>query len=398
MHFGKVLPLIFNRQMEELQNRMMTTLRLSRFKIPALSLGMGAMVSLLAGCASTSPHLLVVTAQNSRTTPFQLLDVSGKHQKRVSDITGNFMYGNDDANLAIVEQGSNGCRVLTINRHSGSVSAKTEFTNVWLLNALGPISDLSSVNSKDSTICFPATDTMNGIRSKLVCADWTHKNVQSFPDALGGLGLPMLWTADPVGFAVAFPVNLAAGGTGTQHAVRVAPYNVKAQKQLMSTDLLDDGEAWYRQEIFFAPGIGLMHSYRGTISQITGTNCATLETNRPRISTTGADTKIFVRNIKGKTCLIWGEDNSAAGLAGKNTGLITDVVVFDLEGKTELLRKALTPKASVVFQPDTKGEKIYFVDPKTGKASCLDVAKQTITPFADLGMNATLNPTIVDAY
>lgn len=384
--------------MDNLMNRMMTLLRLRRFKLPMLALPFALAASLVPGNAFSSPHVFVVTAQDPKIAPFQLLDVSTRRHKKIADIGGNFLYGSDDEKLAIVQQSGSDCRILVINRSSGRVNEDGVLNNICLLSGLAPISDELTVFSKENTVCFPGTDRPNGIHPKLACGNWKTSKTRSLPEPLGGMTMPILWTGDAAGFAMGFPVGMPWGGVGMQHVVRVASYDVKTQKQLFSTDLQDEAEVSARRELFYVPKVGLVQSYRGRLTQFTGPDCASVITNKAPLSTSGADSRIFVRTVKKKICFIWGEDNSAAGLAGRNTGEITDLVVFDPEANKELVRKALTPKASVIIQPDTAGERVYFVEPRTGKASYLDIATQTIKPFADLGTSPTLNPTIVDAY
>ena len=163
-------------------------------------------------------------------------------------------------------------------------------------------------------------------------------------------------------------------------------------------DLPDDKNRPANPQLVFVPKTGVMQSSRSALIQLTSANVSVSETNSPSIAAPSPDTEIFARNIKKKVCLIWGEDNSATALAGRNTGQITDLVIFDVTAKSERLRKPLSSTASISIMPDTTGARIYLLDPKSGKLSFLDTASQAIVSLADSGIgNSPLN-TIVDAY
>jgi hypothetical protein len=86
--------------------------------------------------------------------------------------------------------------------------------------------------------------------------------------------------------------------------------------------------------------------------------------------------------ISGEPCLIWSETTKT-----NPQNSISEIVVFDIKAKKELLRKSLGTDFSSGFQADPLGQNIYLFNTRAGEIFSLNVKSKKLSPFAKFDTN-----------
>jgi hypothetical protein len=250
-----------------------------------------------------------------------------------------------------------------------------------------PVENLVAVQSKNFAVYFPTFD-YDGLRGfGFAEVNWkTGKSRQFSASSLKGIGDTVHLISIPSGFAVSSFHNT------------IALYDATTQKKVLMLQEKGDDYSWQFRRMYYVPTIGLMEYYDGEHRQLTDTNLSMVITNAEHFPSAEVKSKVFVRSINGKPFLIWGENKGSQAPPRPET-TITEIVVFDIGSKKEVLRKPLGGSFSEEIRPNQNGTRIYFTQPLTGEIFCLDRESQTISSFAKTGLQGFNRraSTIVDA-
>lgn len=276
----------------------------------------------------------------------------------------------DDSTLALVDSSTNGHRLLVIDRQTSAIIANTTITGVTPGARKQPVENLVAVQSKNFAVYFPTYDDQHGFGFAEV--NWKTGKARQFPPVTKGVGDTVDLISLPSGFAV----------SGFRNSI--ALFDAVTQKQILILKEKGDDYSWQYRRMYFVPTIGLMEYYQGEHLQLTDTNLSAATVNPKRFPSSEVKSKIFVRTIHQKPCLIWGE-NKEPKIPQTPQTTITEIVIFDLESKKEVLRKPLGGSFLEYIQPNQTGTRIYFIKQQTGEIFCLDRESQAISSFAKTG-------------
>lgn len=312
----------------------------------------------------------------------QLLSISPDGIKEISDVHGQLLYGSDDNVLAIVEPwgSTNGNRVLVVDRKNSTIIADKYVRGFRpVLMKIGNVERLA-VRSKESTVYVPVVERPTFDVAEV---NWNSGTIRkpSVPvtDGANLWEITALYSVPP-GIVVERGPYFTIFNPTTDTAVLVT--------NNAGADLRPTGR------YYAFPGFGLVQSVRSeeVLYHVMEKDFSTVvalprSVNFPAsITNLIKYSKPLTRTIKGSPCLIWGE------IEGDNSlERVSQIVVYDLEAKRELLRKSLSPDFSSSFLPDETGENIYFFNTKTNEIFCLDVESQTMNLFVKLGIYRFVN-------
>ena len=119
---------------------------------------------------------------------------------------------------------------------------------------------------------------------------------------------------------------------------------------------------------------------------MTDTNLSEVTVNPQRFPGAEVQSKIFVRNMDGKPCLIWGENKEPDPTRNYQT-TITEVIFYD----PELKKKCGARRSAATFRNTSsliRLEQGFSQCTQTGEIFCLDRETQTMSSFARTGVKA----------
>ncbi|EEF59155.1 hypothetical protein [Pedosphaera parvula] len=333
-----------------------------------------ALVSQAATPADSAPRILVIAppATNHDSSALNVSSFSADGRQEIAELRGQGWYGIDEDSAAFLQINgphSAGARLLVINRKTLDIIADKTLHDIHPGLLKATIADQLAVHSQTATVVFQVVDAQG---FGFIEAKWKIGATPRLPG--DRLGYPVAWLPIPSGVVVS-----------TFH--QTAAYDASTHKQVLLLDRRGDDSIRGQRQVYYLPTLGLMEYYNGTHLQFTDTNLSTAIPNPEHFPTTKITGKIFVRNTDGKPFLIWGENKELNNPRTPPTG-ITEIVIFDPISKKELLRQPLGHNFSADFQPDQTGMNIYFIEPKSGKIFCLNWKTQTISPFANTGLQS----------
>lgn len=336
---------------------------------------------LTSGSAANVPYVLIVAPQNTNTDGTrlrQLEKISQGGREKIADISHySTLFGVDDSTLALVNTFTNEIRLLVIDRKSLKIISNLEIYGVTPSQRQQTVESLVAIQSKNFSVYFPTFDPEQ--RFGFAEVNWKTGMVRQFPKtSLKGIGDIVHLVSLPSGFAVS--------GFGNT----VALFDTDTQKQVSLMQEKGDDYSWASRRMYFVPSVGLMEYYNGQHLQLTDTNLLPVTEGAKRFPSPEIQSKIFVRSIQGKLFLIWGENTRPKDPQSVTT-TITEIVIFDLDSKKEILRKPLGGSFSEYIQPNQDGTRIYFIEQKTGEIFYLDRESQTISSFAKTGVKADVH-------
>jgi hypothetical protein len=340
-------------------------------------------------------HVLVIVGANPTapgfSRPQQLVAVTQNSHTNIADLSGALIFGKDDSTLSLLMpvNALKQWRLLAIDRSTAAIIADIKLSDVMAALRIQPVVQLMVIESEDSVVYFPTFDLSDPHSFGFAEANWKTAQVQIHSHPYENLNLPSEFLSIPSGFAIRFMDSTKSPPKST-----VALFNNSGQK-LRLLPLTDKyGENSGTSQVVFVPTIGLIEYRNGGLFCLTDASLSTNSTSQERIPISDVNSEILVRTIDGKPCLIWGEEKSGSS---SRYGIISEIVIFDLNSKRELLRKPLGT-STATFQPNGSGSKIYFVDLKDGKIRFLDTGTQIIAPFSDEPIQNPAGAVILDAY
>ncbi|MDB6110052.1 MAG: hypothetical protein JWR69_1802 [Pedosphaera sp.] len=331
---------------------------------------LAALLPLAVGQAKSAPSVLVLAraGTNKPSSTFEVLSFSSAGRKAVAELEGHVWYGTDE-NLAAFLQlnapGSAGARLVVIDRKTQAITADKILPGVhpWPLKMI--ISQRLAVRSQAATVDF----------------DGFLEHTSGFFEVNWKTGAAVRLPGDPLGSPTWLSVP---SGVVVSNFKTMAAYDASTHKQVL---LLEGGCGSYLQprQVYYLPTVGLMEYCNGTHRQLTDTNLSTAVVHLKQFSTSEMASSIFVRNMEGQPRLIWGESKEAAD-SRMRPRAVTEIVSLDPGSGKEVLRKPLEGTFSAGFQPNSAGTAIYFIKPQNGEIFRLDLKTQTISSFAETGL------------
>lgn len=313
-----------------------------------------------------------------------LVSVSPDGIKKIAELSRAVLYGMDDETVAILQMSSNASRnpnrLLVVNRKTSAIIADRNLNNFQ--NGFHPVvmklldADCLAVRSEVSTVYI---QLFNGRSFAVAEVNWKTGEIRplSVPTAKGAerWEITALYSLPP-GIAVErgpyFTIFDPANGA-TVLALNNAGSNLRPTGNY-----------------YAFPGFGLVQSIRAEdmLYHITQKDFSTMIPSPVGVSYPDSIKNLIKfsrpipRTIGGKPCLIWGETQAGAPYFS-----ISQIVVFDLEAKRELLRKSLGAGFSSGFLTDSTGQNIYFINSQAREIFRLNLASQKLNSFTDLGTN-----------
>ncbi len=340
--------------------------------------------------APRGQHVLLVAPQDITRSGIgarQLVNFSPEGRTNIADISTHTLFGTDDSTVVLVDSSTKANRLLVIDRESLKVIANTAINGVRPDLRMQSIEEFVAVHSKNFTAYFPTFDYEGHRGFGFAEVNWKTGKVRQFPaSSLEGIGDPVHLISLPSGFAVS--------GFGNT----IGLFDAGTRSQVLLVHEKGDDYSWITRRMYYAPKTGLMEYYDGQHLQLTDTRLSPVTANPERFPGPEAKSKIFVRTMHGNPCLIWGENEEPKNPAMLPT-TISEIVIFDLDTKKEVLRRPLGGSFSQYIQPNESGSRIYFIDQQTGEIFCLDAESQTIRAFARTGVKSVLHsePVMVEA-
>ena len=340
------------------------------------------LLSLTSSHATSAPYVLIVAPQDIPEPGAgnrQLVKISPEGRIKIADVSYATLFGMDDSTLAFVNSFTNENRLLVIDRQSPKIISNTTITEVMPNRRHQSVENLVAVQSKNSAVYFPIFDYGGHHGFGFAEVNWKTGRVRQFPAAPPkGFGDTLNLISLPSGFAVSSFGNM------------ISLFHTETKKQILKLPEKGDDYSWITRRMYYAPTIGLMEYYQGEHLQLTDTNLSAITLNPERFPSSEVKSKIFVRTIHRKPCLVWGE-NKAPKIPQTSQTTVTDLVFYDVESKKEMLRKSLGGSFSEYILPNQIGTRVYFIRQQTGEICCLDRESQTISPFAKSGVKAVLH-------
>ena len=335
---------------------------------------------------SRAPTVFAITswAPSGTNASRTLVGISADGTEEIAELSGAVLYGMDEETMVFLQTPSkaskNESRLLVLNRKTSAILADRNvkaFQNGFRPDMMKILdAGMLAVRSEDSTIYVPL---FNGRSFAVAELNWKTGEARplSVPVANGAerWEITALYSLPP-GIAVErgpyFTVFDPAKNT-TLLAINNA-----------GSDLRPTGN------YYPFPGFGLVQSIRAEdkLYHITEKDFSTMIPSHTGVSYPNSITNLIKfcrpipRSIGGKPCLIWGETQ-----AGAPNFSISQIVVFDLEAKKELLRKSLGAGFSSGFLTDSTGQNIYLINSQAGEIFRLNLDSQKLSSFAEAGTN-----------
>jgi hypothetical protein len=338
-----------------------------------------AFVPLTLSHAATTPYVLIVAPQDTARPGVgnrQLVKFSAEGRRVIADQSGyTTMFGMDDSTLVLVNSFTNENRLLVVDRQSLKIVSDRTLTGVSPGQRMQSVEELIAVHSKSSTVYLQTLDDKGHRGFGFAEVNWKTGKVRQFPES------------SPREFGdIVHLISLPAGFAVSNFRNSITLFDATTQKHLKLQEQGDD-YSWMKRRMYYVPTIGLMEYYEGEHRQLTDTNLSEVPVNPQRFPGPEVQSKIFVRNINGKPCLIWGENKEPDPTRNYQT-TVTEIVFYDLESKKEVWRKALGGNFSEYIQPNQTGTRVYVIAPQTGEIFCLNRESQTMSSFARTGVKA----------
>lgn len=335
---------------------------------------------------SSAPTVFAISswASSGTNASRMLVNISPDGIKKIAELSRAVLYGMDDDTMAFLQMASNASRnpnrLLVVNRKTSAIIADRNLKNfqdgfypvMWKVGDTG----LLAVRSEDSTVYIPL---FNGHSFTVAEANWKTGETRplSAPTAKGAerWEITALYSVPP-GIVVQrgpyFTLFDPANGATVLALNNAGP------------DLRPTGN------YYAFPGFGLVQSIRATdmLYHITQKDFSTMISSSVGVNYPDSIKNLIKfsrpipRTIGDKPCLIWGETQ-----AGAPYDSISQIVIFDLETRRELLRKSLRAGFSASFLTDSAGQNIYFINSQATEIFCLNLESQKLNSFAELGTN-----------
>jgi hypothetical protein len=285
------------------------------------------------------------------------------------------VFGTDDSTLVLVNLFTDENRLLVIDRQSLKIVSDRKLSGISPGHRMQSVEDLVAVHSKNSTAYLQTLDSEGHRGFGFAELNWKTGKVREFR------------ASSPKEFGdIVHLISLPAGFAVGNFRNSITLFDATTQKHLKLQEQGDD-YSWMKRRMYYVPTIGLMEYYKGEHRQLTDTNLSEVTVNPQRFPGAEVQSKIFVRNMDGKPCLIWGENKEPDPTRNYQT-TITEVIFYDPELKKEVWRKALGGNFSEYIQPNQTGTRVYVIAPQTGEIFCLDRETQTMSSFARTGVKA----------
>lgn len=335
---------------------------------------------------SPAPTLFAITswAPSSTNASRMLVGVSADGSKEIAKLSGAVLDGVDEETLAFLQTPSNASRnesrLLVLNRKTLAVITDRNlknFQNDFRPNMLKTLdAGVLAVRSEDSAVYVPLFD---GRSFAVAEVNWKTGEIRP-------LSVPVSEGAER--WEITALYSLPPG-----IAVERGPYFTVFDPANDTTLLAinnagSDGRPTGNYYPF--PGFGLVQSIRAEdmLYHITQKDFSTMIPSHTGVRYPDSIVNLikfsrpFPRVIGSKPCLIWGETQ-----AGAPNFSISQIVVFDLEAKRELLRKSLGAGFSSGYLTDSTGQNIYFINSQAGEIFRLNLDSQKLSSFAEVGTN-----------
>src|SRR5665213_1233105 len=325
---------------------------------------------------SNAPEIFGIET-SSTNAPLKLVSISPDGIREISEVHGQLLYGTDDNVLAIVETwgSTNGNRVLVVDRKTSSIIADKYVKGVRPVQMKIGNAGLLAVRSKEFTVHIPVFD---GHTFDVVEMNWktgaTRRLPVPFAEGAKRWEITALYSL-PVGIAIERGPFLTIFDPTTNTNVLTL--------NNAGSDLRPTGN------YYVFPDFGLVQSVRAKdiLYHITEKDFTTMIPSPASVNYPASITNLirFTRpathTISGEPCLIWGETTKT-----NPQNSISEIVVFDLKAKKELLRQALGTDFELGCLADSLGKNIYFFK-RSGEIFSLNVESQKLTFFSKFGTN-----------
>lgn len=329
---------------------------------------------------SNAPGIFAVIQASGIDASPKLANISSDGIREISNMSGQWLYGMDEDVVVFVETHGSGSgkRLLVVDRKTSAIIAEKNVQGIHpVLMKVGNVERLG-VRSKEFTVYIPVFD---GHSFDVVEVNWrtgvTRRLPVSFAEGAKRWEITALYSIPP-GIAIERGPFLTIFDPTTN--INVLTLNNAG------SDLRPTGN------YYAFPGFGLVQSVKAKdmLYQITEKDFTTMIPSPAGVSYPDSITNLIKYSrpitwtIRGKPCLIWGETEAGMNPQDRN---ISEIVVFDLESKKIMLRKALGPDFLPEFLTDPTGRNIYFINSQAGEIFRLNLESQKISRFANSGTN-----------
>jgi hypothetical protein len=324
-----------------------------------------------------APEIFAIGA-SSTNTPLKLVSISPDAIREISEVHGQLLYGTDDNVLAIVETwgSTNGNRVLVVDRKTSSIIADKYVKGVRPVQMKIGNAGLLAVRSKESTVHIPVFD---GHTFNVVEVNWKTGATRRLP-------VPFAEGAKRWEITALYSVPM---GVAIERGPFLTIFDPTTNTNILTlnnagSDLRPTGN------YYVFPDFGLVQSVRAKdiLYHITEKDFTTMIPSPASVNYPASITNLikFTRpatyTISGEPCLIWSETTKT-----NPQNSISEIVVFDIKAKKELLRKSLGTDFSSGFQADPLGQNIYLFNTRAGEIFSLNVKSKKLSPFAKFDTN-----------
>jgi hypothetical protein len=317
------------------------------------------------------------------------VSISADGIREIADLNGQVLYGMDEQTMAFFQTPAigftNASRLLIIDRKTLAIVADKivkGFQNGFYPTMMKwGFVDRLAVRSKDSTVYIPLFDGHRFNSFDVAEANWITGEARQ-------LSVPAAKGAERWEITALYSV---LSGIAVERGPFLTLFNPATQTVVLT--LNNSGRDLRPAGTYYAvPDYGIVESAKGMFQRITEKNFSTLISSPEAFPSSQINIdqhhRRIAQTIQGKPCLIWGENK--AGVTNSNpfeTRSISEIVVYDVGAKKEMLRKPLGTDFSPEFLTDSTGHNIYFLNLQATEIFRLNLESQNITSFAKWGTN-----------